>query len=550
MKRGISLFSLIILPFLFYSCKMKQPADFIVLNARIFTADSAFLDATALAVKDGRFVGVGKDSEIREQFHSPTVIDLQGAFIYPGFMDAHCHFKGLGEMMYRWADLRGCRSMEEVVERLKEFRKNHPSEWLLGRGWDQNLFPGGQFPDNHLINSAFPNVPVYLVRIDGHAALVNDEALQRAWDELKNQKSGGQVILSGGKPTGVLIDNAMEPVRSLIPAMSRDELEASLLTAQEECLSNGLTAVCDAGLEVHVIRMIEEMQKNGKLKIRVSAMLDPSEETLNAFLPHGKYFNGRLSVTAIKLYADGALGSRGALLLNPYSDSPQTHGIAVTSPDEIRRICQRALDAGYQVCTHAIGDSANRLVLDIYGEFLKSPNDLRWRIEHAQVVDLADLPKFGQFSVIPSVQPTHATSDMGWAVYRLGNRIRNAYAYQSLLRQNGWMPLGTDFPIEEVSPLLTFHAAVYRTDAQGNPDGGFQTENALSRDQTLLGMTLWAARASFLENEIGSIAPGKKADFVVLDIDLRTASREEILKARVKETWIEGECVYNSAQHD
>lgn len=550
MKRGISLFTLLILLLLFYSCKMKQPADFIVLNARIFTADSALPEATALAVKDGKFVGVGTDSEIREQFHSPKVIDLQGAFVYPGFMDAHCHFKGLGEMMYRWADLRGCRSMEEVVERLNEFRKDHPSEWLLGRGWDQNLFPGSQFPDNQLLNKAFPDVPVYLVRIDGHAALVNDVALQKAWNELKNVKSGGQVILSGGKPTGVLIDNAMEPVRSLIPAMSRQELEASLLAAQQECLSYGLTAVCDAGLEAPVIRVIEEMQKNGKLKIRVSAMLDPSEETLNEFLPHGKYFNGRLSVTAIKLYADGALGSRGALLLRPYSDNPQTHGIAVTSPDEIRRICQRALEAGYQVCTHAIGDSANRLVLDIYGEYLKGPNDLRWRIEHAQVVDLADLPKFGKFSIIPSVQPTHATSDMGWAPSRLGNRIRNAYAYQSLLRQNGWMPLGTDFPIEEVSPFLTFHAAVYRTDVQGNPDGGFQPENALSRDQTLMGMTLWAARASFLENEIGSISPGKKADFVVLDTDLRTASREEILKARVKETWIEGECVFNPAQHD
>lgn len=532
------------------SCSMKQPADIIFLNARVYTADSVLPEATAMAVKDGRFIGVGKDEEISKQFHSPKVIDLQGAFVYPGFIDAHCHFKGLGEMLYRWADLRGCRSMEEVVERLNKFRKNHPSEWLLGRGWDQNLFAGGQFPDNQLLSREFPDVPVYLVRIDGHAALVNDVALQKAWNELKNVKGGGQVITSGGKPTGVLIDHAMEPVRSLIPAMNKNELEASLLAAQQECLSNGLTAVCDAGLEAPVICLIEEMQKIGKLKIRVSAMLDPSEETLNEFLPHGKYFNGRLSVTAIKLYADGALGSRGALLLKPYSDNSQTHGIAVTSPDEIRRICQRALEAGYQVCTHAIGDSANRLVLDIYSEFLNGPNDLRWRIEHAQVVDPADISKYGKFSIIPSVQPTHATSDMGWAAARLGNRIRNAYAYQSLLRQNGWMPLGTDFPIEEVSPLLTFHAAVYRTDAQGNPNGGFQPENALSRDQTLMGMTLWAARASFLENEIGSITTGKKADFVVLDTDLRTASREDILKARVKETWIEGECVYQAALYD
>ncbi|MGC8864770.1 MAG: amidohydrolase [Bacteroidales bacterium] len=529
---------------------MKQPADFIVWNARIFTADSTLIDANALAVKDGKFVGIGSNEEIKGKFHAEKIIDLQGASLYPGFMDAHCHFKGLGEMMYRWADLRGCRSMEEVVDRLQEFRKTHKAEWLLGRGWDQNLFPGGQFPDNQLLNKAFPDVPVYLVRIDGHAALVSDEALRRAGLERKTQQDGGQMMIAGGKPTGVLIDNAMEPVRSLIPAMSRQELEGSLLTAQEECLRNGLTAVCDAGLDAQVIRVMEEMQREGKLKIRVSAMLDPSEETLHEFLPQGKYFNGRLSVTAIKLYADGALGSRGALLLRPYSDFPQTYGIAVTSPDEIRRICQRALEAGYQVCTHAIGDSANRLVLNIYGEFLKGPNDLRWRIEHAQVVDPDDLSKFGKFSVIPSVQPTHATSDMSWAAARLGDRIRHAYAYQNLLQQNGWMPLGTDFPIEEVNPFLTFHAAVFRTDSEGYPRGGFQPENALSRDQTLWGMTLWAARASFLENEIGSITQGKKADFVVLDTDLRTASREEVLKARILETWIEGECVFKRASND
>jgi len=342
----------------------------------------------------------------------------------------------------------------------------------------------------------------------------------------------------------------MEPVRSLIPAMNEQELEAALFTAQQECLRNGLTAVCDAGLDVHNIRLIEKLQQQGKLKLRISAMLDPTDETLNEFLPNGKYFTDRLAVTAIKLYADGALGSRGALLLEPYADQKESTGIAVTSPEKIRSVCQRALESGYQVCTHAIGDSANRLVLDIYAEYLKGSNDLRWRIEHAQVVDPADMEKFHRFSIIPSVQPTHATSDMSWAPLRLGNRIKYAYAYRQLLFQNGWIPLGTDFPIEEVSPMLTFYATVFRTDAQGKPAGGFQPENALSRGETLLGMTLWAAQGSFLEHQIGSISPGKKADFVVLDTDLMNASPQQILHARVLETWIEGERVFKLPAHD
>ncbi|MDK2910161.1 MAG: hypothetical protein PWR20_1728 [Bacteroidales bacterium] len=550
MKSLYVLINLLGLLIIFQSCNMKDKADYIVLNARIYTSDSTSPQVTAFAVKDGMFLHVGSSDEIQSLFQAKETIDLKGAYVYAGFMDAHCHFKGLGEMLYRWADLRGCRSMEEIIERLKKFRANHTSEWLLGRGWDQNLFPDGQFPDNEALNKAFPGVPVYLVRIDGHAALVSDEAIRRVGENLLNNTSGGQILKKNGKPTGVLIDLAMEPVRSLIPAMNRQELEAALLTAQQECLRNGLTAVCDAGLDVHTIRLIEKLHQQGKLKLRVSAMLDPTDETLNEFLPKGKYFTDRLAVTAIKLYADGALGSRGALLLEPYADQKGSYGILVTSPEKIRSICQKALESGYQVCTHAIGDSANRLVLDIYAEYLKGSNDLRWRIEHAQVVDPDDMEKFHRYSIIPSVQPTHATSDMSWAPLRLGNRIKYAYAYRQLLSQNGWIPLGTDFPIEEVCPMLTFFAAVFRIDAQGNPAGGFQPEKALSRGETLLGMTLWAAQGSFLENQIGSISPGKKADFVVLDTDLMNASPQQILQARVLETWIEGERVFKLPEHD
>lgn len=543
-------FTLLGLFFTLQSCNMKDKADYIVINAKVYTSDSTFPQVTAFAVKDGMFLRVGSSEEIQSLFQAKETINLKGAFVYPGFMDAHCHFKGLGEMLSRWADLRGCRSMEEMIERLKIFRAHHPSDWLLGRGWDQNLFPDGQFPDNYALNKAFPGVPVYLVRIDGHAALVSDEAIRRAGENLMNSPSGGQILKKNGKPTGVLIDLALELVRSLIPAMNGQELEAALLTAQQECLRNGLTAVCDAGLDVLTIQLIEKLQQQGKLKLRVSAMLDPTDETLNEFLPKGKYFTDRLAVTAIKLYADGALGSRGALLLEPYADQKESYGIAVTSPEKMRSICQKALESGYQVCTHAIGDSANRLVLDIYSEYLKGSNDLRWRIEHAQVVDPTDMEKLHRFSIIPSVQPTHATSDMSWAPLRLGNRIKHAYAYRQLLSQNGWILLGTDFPIEEVNPMLTFYAAIFRTDALGNPAGGFQPENALHRQETLLGMTLWAARGSFLENQIGSISPGKKADFVVLDTDLLNASPEQILHSRILETWIEGERVFKLPAHD
>ncbi len=532
------------------SCSEKEPVDFIVVNARVYTSNNSLPIAESFAVKDGVFQKVGTTEEIKKLYSAQRIIDLKGQYVYPGFMDAHCHFKGLGEMLDRWADLRGCRNMVEIIGRLKEFRKNHPAEWLLGRGWDQNLFSDKQFPDNALLNKFFPEVPVYLMRIDGHAALVNNEALRRAGQAISKPIPGGEVIRVKGIPTGVLVDKAMEPVRNLIPAMSNQELESALLSAQQACLSKGLTAVCDAGLDAKTIHQIEKLQHEGKLKIRVSAMLDPNEETLNEFLPKGKYFNKRLAVTAIKLYADGALGSRGALLLKPYSDDPENKGILVTQPERIRDLCKQALAAGYQVCTHAIGDSANRLILDIYAEFLKDSNDMRWRIEHAQVLAPDDIHKFGRFNIIPSVQPTHATSDMPWAPLRLGHRVTHAYAYRELLEQNGWLPLGTDFPIEEINPLLTFYAAVFRTNVQGNPPGGFQFENALSREQSLLGMTLWAAKASFWEKEIGSISAGKKADFVVLDTDIMHATAYQILNAKVLETWIEGECVSKISSND
>jgi len=544
------IFSLSIFPMIFLvlsSChEQKQEADLIVIHANVYTLDEHFSQQEAFGIKEGRILSTGKTKEILKKFSARDTLDLHGKTVYPGFMDAHCHFLGLGETMIRWANLKGTRSMDEIIERLKSFIAENPQTWLLGRGWDQNLFPDNKFPDNSLLEKNFPNIPVVIVRVDGHAALANDMALRLACISSDTKIDGGEILISQGKPTGLLLDNAKEKLMEAIPAMDEQLLKHALQKAEAICISYGLTAVNDAGLPTHVIHTIDELQKNGVLKIRIVAMINPDSLTISEFMHHGIYKTDRLLVNAIKLYADGALGSRGALLKSPYSDDPNTHGLLVESPQILKEICLKAYNSDFQVCTHAIGDSANRLMLDIYSEILKGKNDRRWRIEHAQVVDPEDLMKFGQFSIIPSVQPTHATSDMDWAEKRLGpQRLQYAYTYHDLLTQNGWIALGTDFPIEEVNPIFTFYAATTRKNLQHRPPGGFLPQNKLSRRETLYGMTLWAAKSTFLENEIGSIEPGKKADFIVTSDDLMQLPDDSIPHIVVEQTWINGKCVFH-----
>lgn len=520
---------------------MKKEADILFVNGRITTLSKDNDTAEAMAVKDGRILETGKKDDLINTYSVDSMIDLGGRNVYPGFIDAHCHFYGLAQNL-QWVDLRGADSFDDVIRRVESRAEQQSGGWLVGRGWDQNLWEGKQFPDRARLDERFPDRPVVLIRVDGHSLLANQAALVAAGIGPGHSWSSQEVIAVNGRLTGILTENAADYLRSLIPAPEGAELSRLLLEAEELCTSQGLTGVTDAGLDLRTLRFIDSLQESGALSIHVSAMLNPTEENIQAFMVNGALKKDRLHVSAVKLYADGSLGSRTALLKNPYTDDPDKTGVSATSKDTIRKYCGLALQYGYQVNIHCIGDSAVKMVLDLYSGFLKGKNDRRWRIEHAQVCDPADLHLFGDYSVIPSVQATHATSDMYWAEDRLGpERLKGAYAYKQLMAQNGWIPNGTDFPIEQVSPLLTFYAATARQDLQGIPEGGFLPENALTRDEALRSITIWAAKANFDEDETGSLEPGKWADFVILDQDVMTIPLSQIPAIQVLETWIHGE---------
>lgn len=545
---GYAFFAFIFLAF--GGCRFAtQEVDLIVHNAVVFTADPQNPKVEAFAVKDGQIVEMGPERHILNRYRAAKKYDARKQYVYPGFIDAHCHFLGYG-LNKAQADLSELNSPDELVERLRQHRAAYPdAAWLLGRGWDQNRFDPPVYPTCDLLDAAFPDVPVYIVRVDGHAAIANTKAIELAGIDAQNPPviPGGELLTDDGRLTGVLIDNAMEVVREHIPPASLQEKTRALSEAQRDCFGYGLTSIGDAGLSTPEIMLIDSLQQAGDLKMQVYAMVSSQPEYLEEWLARGPYLTERLNVRSFKFYADGALGSRGACLLEPYSDRMDTRhrGFLLNELDEMREWAYRIQEAGFQMNTHCIGDSANRAVLNLYAEVLESANDRRWRIEHAQVVHKDDLPMFGFYTVIPSVQPVHATSDMYWAELRLGrNRIRRAYAYKELLEQNGMLALGTDFPVEGIQPLATFYAATVRKDAKGWPDGGFQIENAITREQALLGMTLWAAIAQFEEERKGSISVGKQADFVVLDRDLLTCGDDDILSASVQSTWVMGEEVY------
>ena len=543
-KRGVSFFILFI--FSLSSCQDKTPVDLIVYNAKVYTVDKDFTIAEAFAVQDGKFVEVGSSSFIRAKYQSNKEIDAQGKLVYPGFIDAHTHFVRYGQSLQQ-ADLVGTTSFADVVAQLSAQRKKYPqSAWLLGRGWDQNDWDNKEFPTNDTLNKLFPDVPILITRVDGHAALANAKALALAGVTHASSVSGGVITKMNGQLTGLLVDNAVDLVADKIPALRNSELRQAIQAAQQNCFAVGLTSLDDAGLEKPVIDLIDSMQQEGTLKMRVYAMLNPSETNKAYYFKNGKYQTSRLTVRSFKVYADGALGSRGASLLQPYHDKPNETGFLLQDTASFRKIAQELHQLGFQMNTHAIGDSANRLILDIYGKTLKTKNDERWRIEHAQVINPLDVPKFGKFSILPSVQPTHATSDMYWAGDRLGpERVAHAYAYQQLLKQNGVLPLGSDFPVEDINPLYGFHAAVARQDAKNYPASGYQKENALSREEALRGMTIGAAYANFEEKEKGSIEKQKYADFVLLDADMMTIELPQIRNLKVRQTFVNGEEVYS-----
>ena len=531
------------------ACSEKKQATLIVTNATVYTIDSTFSKVESFAVVDGKIAATGSSEEILKAWNSENIIDATGKFVYPGFNDAHCHFNGYANNLAQYADLRGTAGPDEIYERLKTHHEKFGGDWVLGRSWDQNDWPVKEFPDKTELDILFPETPVYLVRVDGHAGWCNTKALEMAGITVATKVPGGDVVLKNGQPTGVLVDNAMGLVSKLIPEITGEQQQKALLEAQANCFAAGLTSVTDCGLDKSTILLMQEMQNRSELKMRVNAMLNPTEENFEFFVKNGPLVGEKLVVRTIKLYADGALGSRGALMLENYSDNPGNRGLQIETQEYYDKICQLALDNNYTMATHAIGDSANRLMLNTYGKFLKGKNDRRWRIEHAQIINPDDFAKFAEFSIVPSVQATHCTSDMFWAKDRVGaERIKSAYAYQTLLAQIGWLPNGTDFPVENIEPLFTFFAAVFRTDNKGFPEGGWQIENGLTREQTLRSMTIWAAKASFEENEKGSLEPGKYADFVILDTDLLTATPQQVLQAKIESTWIGGEKVFEKRE--
>jgi predicted amidohydrolase YtcJ len=560
--------------------KPKVKADLIVYNAHVYTVDGAFKTVESFAVKDGKILALGKSDSILSAYESSDVVDAKGKTIIPGFIDAHAHLYEYGRGLQE-VDLTGTTSFDDVIKRISDFIKKHPAclsqdknfnpKWIIGRGWDQNDWANTDFPDRKKLDSLLPHHPVFLSRVDGHAALVNGEALKLAgikeWKRVEGGYIGHRIKDIKNKEidrigfdqlSGLLVDNAMGLVQTIIPPPSPEEMKAALTDAQRNCFAVGLTTVVDAGLDKKIIDLMDAMQKSGELKMRIYAMLTDNEENLNYYLNKGQYKTERLDVRSFKFYADGALGSRGACLSKPYSDKPGYYGYLLHPANYYSKMAVKMFEKGFQMNTHCIGDSAVHMILHIYDNLFRDyirkgghlHFDPRWRIEHFQVTtpeDIALLTFSGNKPppFIPSVQPTHATSDMYWAGQRLGpERIKYAYAYNDLRKAAGIVALGTDFPVEDISPIKTFYAAVARMDDKGWPVGGFQSENALSREDALKGMTIWAAYANFEEKEKGSLEPGKFADFVLLSDDLMRTESSKLLSVSVLATYLNGEKVY------
>ena len=542
MKKSIKSNNLIIILLAFtavlQSC--KKSVDYIAFNGNIYTVNSDFDTANAFAVKDGKFIDVG-NNEILSKYKTTKKIDLKGFTVLPGLIDAHCHFYGLG-LNQSVIDLTGTNSFNEILEKISlKDNKNI----IRGRGWDQNDWEVKEFPDKNKLDLLYPDTPVILERIDGHAYLVNQKALDIAGININTNSNNGTLLSKKGKLTGVLIDGPMSIIDNAFGEISLENKVKALMSAQEICFQNGLTTVDDAGLSKDIILLIDSLQKKKLLKMRVYAMISNLENDVNYFLENGPIKTNSLNVRSVKVYGDGALGSRGATLKKPYSDDKHNYGKLVTSADNIEDLANKLAKANFQMNTHAIGDSTINLLIDTYSKVLENKIDPRWRIEHSQIIDLNDIGGYNE-KILPSVQPTHATSDMYWAEDRIGaERIKGAYAYKALLEKSKVIGLGTDFPVEKVNPFHTFYASISRKDLNDYPEDGFEFENALSRSETLKGMTIWAAYLNFEENEKGSIEKDKFADFIIIDRDIMKTEASETPKTKVLKTYLSGELVYS-----
>jgi predicted amidohydrolase YtcJ len=529
----------------FIRCTTNTEVDVIVYNAKVYTVDSTFSTKEAFAVKNGMFIDVGTSDDILKRYRAKEIIDAEGKAVFPGFYDSHAHSFLYADMLQQ-VDLNGSKSITEMIERIQDYQRRNPDKkWIVGAGWDQNLWTNGDFPTKDSLDIYFPDIPVYLYRIDYHTAVVNSKALEIAQLDSAYILEGGLILTDSlGDPNGVLVDNATAIVSRFIPEPVGNELLRQLRQIQDSLFSVGLTSIVDAGLDRNQLDILQKFYVDDSLKIRNYAMIMAEPHGIDKYIRDGVFQSERLTIRAVKLLADGALGSRGACLLQPYSDTTMS-GFLLHPIDEFEESLRRLSKTGFQVATHAIGDSTNRVILDLYGKYLGEENNKRWRIEHAQIVDSADFVKFAKYKIIPSVQPTHATSDMYWAEKRLGQqRVKNAYAYRRLLDQYGKVAIGSDFPVEHINPLYGFHAAVARVDKTGYPNGGFQPDDALTREEALRGMTIWAAYACFQEKSRGSIQKGKDADFVILDKDIMTIPLGEIRDTKIRRTVVAGETVY------
>ena len=525
----------------------KLPADLLIKNATIYTVDKDFSTANALVVKDGKILEIGLKPELELKYKIKETYDAKGNTVVPGLIDAHAHLYGLG-MSLQQVDLVGTTSFEEVLGRVVVFQEEKNMPYIIGRGWDQNDWDDKNFPTKKELDSLFPDTPVSLRRIDGHAMLVNSKALELAGITSKTKVAGGEIVLENGEPTGIIVDAPMRLIGKTFPETTPEVSIEALLEAEKLCLQYGLTTVDDAGLDRNIIELIDQLQKEGKFKLRMYAMVSNSPQNRDYYLSNGIYKTDRLNVRSFKVYSDGALGSRGAAMREPYSDMPGHYGAMIATADSLKYLAEKIAASEFQMNTHAIGDSANIAVLRAYKKALKGKTDRRWRVEHAQIISAQDFDYFDDNNnILPSVQPTHATSDMYWAEDRVGaERIKGAYAYKELLEKAGSIALGTDFPVEHVNPMYTFYAAVARKDLKNYPENGFQMKDALTREEALKGMTIWAAFANFEENEKGSIEVGKFADFTILDKDIMNVDEKELPNTKVLATFINGEKVYEA----
>lgn len=581
-RQKILFLTFLILALFFTLLFLEMPdrtADTLYFNANVYAMDAAGTRAEAIAVKGERILGIGTTEELQKRFTVKESVDLEGKTILPGFIDAHAHLLSLG-FSRMTLDLVGTSSEVQVAAMVQEqVNRSSPGQWIRGRGWDQNLWPSKRFPTYEVLDRVSGDHPVYLERIDGHAAWVNVRAMELAGITDKTEDPpGGKIIRDArGNPTGVFIDAAMGLVTRSMPPASEKELEQALTIAMKECLQYGITSVHDMGAGLAEIQLYQRMIDRGEFPFRVVVAIDGPGETWEHFLSNGPihdYGGGRLSVRAIKMYIDGALGSRGAALVEPYSDDPTNRGLTLTTEDDLKKVVDQALSGGFQVCTHAIGDRGNTIVLDAYESALKANKggDHRLRLEHVQVLFPGDIPRFRQLGVIPSMQPTHCTSDMFWAEARLGpSRVRWAYAWQSILATGVIIAGGSDFPVENPNPLLGLYAAITRQDQRGVPanaeevkkyfqlskegiqeptafEGGWYGTEKMTREQAVRAFTSWAAFAGFQEKSVGSLEEGKLADFIVLSDDVLTINPQEILTAVVERTVLAGKEVYRRVE--